>query len=93
MPKTSMSIGRRLATLTAAAALAGGLATTAATPAQAAPAQHTAATSTTSATRASSWVFSGVFPDPVSCNIAGLLTGRTYVCSWSVFFWSLYVWQ
>lgn len=91
MPKTSMSIRRRFASLAAATALAGGLVTAVTAPAQAAPPMQKAPVA--SAAKASSYVFSGIFPDPVSCNIAGLLTGRSYVCNWSIFWWNLYVWQ
>jgi hypothetical protein len=81
------SIRRRLATWAAAAACTGGLLAITGGTAAAAPPQA----QTPAAAVASTWVLSGIFPDPISCNIAGSFTGRPYYCSWSVFWFSLYV--
>jgi len=38
-----------------------------------------------------SWHFSGVFPEPISCHVAGLATGLPYFCGFYFFFWGLNV--
>ncbi|MEV6692685.1 hypothetical protein AB0M35_14560 [Micromonospora sp. NPDC051196] len=42
---------------------------------------------------AGGWLLQGVFPDPVTCHIAGIASGREYVCVWYVLAWALNVWQ
>jgi hypothetical protein len=46
-----------------------------------------------SAATAGGWGLQGVFPDPVTCHIAGIASGREYVCVWYVLAWALNVWQ
>ncbi|MEU7616373.1 hypothetical protein AB0B27_09785 [Micromonospora rifamycinica] len=45
------------------------------------------------AATAGGWGLQGVFPDPVTCHIAGIASGREYVCVWYVLAWALNVWQ
>src|SRR3954451_5351803 len=40
---------------------------------------------------ASTWNLVGIFPDPVTCTIAGATTGRPYYCGFYFFFWGLNV--
>ncbi|WP_434744131.1 hypothetical protein [Micromonospora sp. SH-82] len=63
--------------------------------AQAAPVPAvTAAVSTAPVTMAAGgWGLQGVFPDPITCHIAGIASGREYVCVWYVLAWALNVWQ
>ncbi|MFY1702892.1 hypothetical protein ACN28G_14285 [Micromonospora sp. WMMA1923] len=42
---------------------------------------------------AGGWGLQGVFPDPITCHIAGIASGRKYVCVWYVLAWALNVWQ
>ena len=38
-----------------------------------------------------SWHLSGVFPEPISCHVAGIATGLPYFCGFYFFFWGLNV--
>ena len=38
-----------------------------------------------------SWHFSGVFPEPISCHVAGIATGLPHFCGFYFFFWGLNV--
>ncbi|QOC92313.1 hypothetical protein [Micromonospora craniellae] len=42
---------------------------------------------------AGAWLLQGVFPDPITCHIAGVASGREYVCVWYVLAWALNIWQ
>ncbi|WP_326554232.1 hypothetical protein [Micromonospora sp. NBC_01813] len=90
------SLRRRLArTMVVAALVAGGLGVTAgATQAAPAPAGNTAVSAAPNAQAAAGyWSFQGVFPEPISCHIAGIASGREYICTWYVLVWALNVWQ
>jgi hypothetical protein len=98
---------RRLSATMAAAALA--LVAAAALPAataQAAPASTTVAavqqadlaaapavSQATMAAKAGYWELVGIFPDPITCAIAGATTGRSFYCGFYFFFWGLNVWN
>jgi hypothetical protein len=98
---------RRLSATMAAAALA--LVAAAALPgatAQAAPASPTVAVVQQAdlasapslglapmAAKAGYWELVGVFPDPITCTIAGATTGRNFYCGFYFFFWGLNVWN
>jgi hypothetical protein len=56
-----------------------------------APAQRTQSSATALAPAAVSWHLVGIFPDPVSCYVSGIASGRPYYCQWHVFFWGLYI--
>ncbi|MEV6800325.1 hypothetical protein AB0M91_18535 [Micromonospora rifamycinica] len=75
--------------------VAGGMGTTAGA-AQAAPvsaANTVVSAAPLTAATAGGWGLQGVFPDPVTCHIAGIASGREYVCVWYVLAWALNVWQ
>ncbi|WP_433528265.1 hypothetical protein ACQPYA_18105 [Micromonospora sp. CA-263727] len=90
------SLRQRLTrTIVVATLVASGLGTTAGA-AQAAPV--TAVKSAVSAApvtlaAAGHWGLQGIFPDPITCHIAGIASGREYVCVWYVLAWALNVWQ
>jgi hypothetical protein len=85
------TLRQRLAgTMMVAVLVAGGLGLTAGAT-QAAPAGN-AGNATVSAA-AGYWGLQGIFPDPISCHIAGIASGREYICTWYVLVWALNVWQ
>ncbi|MFG2062659.1 hypothetical protein ACGFIK_14705 [Micromonospora sp. NPDC048871] len=89
------SLRQRLAgTVMVATLVAGGLGTTAGA-AQAAPvsAVNSAVSAAPVTLAAGGWGLQGIFPDPVTCHIAGIASGREYVCVWYVLAWALNVWQ
>ncbi|SCG47403.1 hypothetical protein [Micromonospora rifamycinica] len=90
------SLRQRMAgTMVVVTLVAGGVGTTAgaaqAVPVPAAKTVVNAAPLT--AATAGGWGLQGVFPDPVTCHIAGIASGREYVCVWYVLAWALNVWQ
>ena len=40
-----------------------------------------------------SWQLVGIFPDPGTCTVAGITTGKPFFCGFYFFFWGLNVWQ
>ena len=58
---------------------------------QAPPAPTTAPAVTPAKAAAVSWNLVGVFPNPVTCTIAGATTGRPFYCGFYFFFWGLNV--
>ncbi|MDG4792926.1 hypothetical protein [Micromonospora sp. WMMD1082] len=90
------SLRQRLArTIVVVTLVASGLGTTGGA-AQAAPVPVVnAAVSAAPVTLAAAggWGLQGVFPDPITCHIAGIASGREYVCVWYVLVWALNVWQ
>ena len=82
------SLRERLArTMVVVTLVAGGLGMTAGAT-QAAPAGNAAVSAT-----AGYWGLQGIFPDPISCHITGIASGREYICTWYVLVWALNVWQ
>jgi hypothetical protein len=94
------ALARRFATLATATVLAfTPMAVVSANAAQAAPTGSTATTvdkterPVQADKAAGGWVLVGVFPDPLSCSIAGATTGRSFFCGFYFVFWGLNVWQ
>jgi len=93
MVKTAHPTGRRRIGRAAVAGAA--LATLGIGAMQTAPAGAAAPTAAPAVTPAKaaavSWNLVGVFPDPVTCTIAGATTGRPFYCGFYFFFWGLNV--
>ena len=100
------SLTRLLTPVVVAAALTGGVAgaAEASTVSARAAATHAVSTGTPAAMPKPSdaprplsafghWEYRGSYPDPITCNIAGISSGRQYVCTWQVFWWSLWTWE
>ncbi|RIV40359.1 hypothetical protein [Micromonospora radicis] len=90
------SLRHRLArTIVVITLVAGGVGTTVGA-AQAAPVpavKAPASSAPVTLAAAGGWGLQGVFPDPITCHIAGIASGREYVCVWYVLAWALNVWQ
>ncbi|MBO3103499.1 hypothetical protein [Cellulomonas fengjieae] len=81
--KTARSIVDGLLTV----ALVTGAGAAAAVPVAAAPPTSTVAP----AAAAPVYTTVGIFPDPLTCTLAGIATGRPFHCSWWFFVWALNV--
>ena len=83
----SSTTSRTIAGGLLAAALVTGIGTATAAPATAAP------QASVGVLPAAAPVYTtvGIFPDPLSCTLAGITTGRPFYCSWWWFVWALNV--
>ena len=95
-------LGAAAAGPAAAAAPASTVARPAAAPASTVPIPAAAPASTVGLTAAApsavaipaaapAYVTVGIFPDPLTCTLAGIATGRPFYCSWWWFVWVLNV--